>query len=222
MRDKVTKILVDQNVYESVSTQGCAKVKYLSADGLDSGLDKMDFIIFCNSNDEKVLRLFWELNENSIEYTSAFLHNGNNISLVAICVVLYDSIMWLRHCTYIGDEIKSMFVKFPKEQSLHNIEIIECCLELLGDSISIELFIEKIKRLEDETFKYKSLVAVLREFGWENKVVRKGLLDNIEIEIEYMRNSLNDKKALCKIWKSAYKIHNEPEKILCSVNDIVG
>ena len=133
---------------------------------MDSGLDKMDFIIFCNSNDEKVLRLFWELNENSIEYTSAFLHNGNNISLVAICVVLYDSIMWLRHC--------------------------------------------------------KSLVAVLREFGWENKVVRKGLLDNIEIEIEYMRNCLNDKKALCKIWKSAYKIHNEPEKILCSVNDIVG
>lgn len=218
MRDKVTKILVDKNVFECVSTQGCAKVKYLSADGLDFGLEKMDFIIFYNSNDEKTLRLFWKLNENSIEYTSAFSHNCKNITLTAICIVLYDSIMWLRHRTYFEDGIKSMFVKFPQEETLHNIEIIECCLELLEGIISIDFFIEKIKALEDENFKYKSLVALLKEFGWENTVVRNELLNNIMVEIENMRNCLSDKRALSKIWRSAYKIHNEPEKILCSIH----
>lgn len=218
MRDKVTKILVDKKVFEYVSTQGCGKVKYLRADGLDCGLEKMDFIIFYNSNDEKVLRVFWELNENSIEYTFPFPYSGNNISLTAVCIVLYDSIMWLRHRTYMGEGIKRVFAKFPKEQTLHSIEVIECCLELLGDSISIESFFEKIKRLEDENFKYKSLVTLLKEYGWKKGVVRNELLDNIKVETANIRNYLNDKKTLGKIWKSAYKIHNEPEKILCSIH----
>lgn len=217
MHDKVTKILVDKKVFECVSTQGCARVQYLRADGLRE-LERMDFIVFYNSDDEKVLREFWELNENSIEYTFPFPYSGNNISLAAVCIVLYDSIMWLRHRTYMEEGIKRVFAKFPKEQTLHNIEIIECCLELLGDSISIESFFEKMKRLEDENFKYKSLVTLLKEYGWEKGVVRNELLDNIKAETANIRNYLNHKKTLGKIWKSAYKIHNEPEKILCSIH----
>src|SRR5574344_1721141 len=110
MREKVARFMVDDDTFSSITFNGNKQVTYLRADGFDSTLGKMDFIIFYNSKGENIVKLYWEADADRIEYTSVFVKNSKkNISLNAICILLYDSITWLRHSAYFEEGIKRLF-----------------------------------------------------------------------------------------------------------------
>jgi len=218
MRGKLAKFLVADNVFDIISKCGNTTVPYMMAEGFDNDIDRMDFIIFYNANHEEILKLYWASDEkNHIEYTSSLPGNCNNISRNALCIILYETIMWLRHRAYIEDGILKYLKPFPVKQIVQHLQILDCCLELFENIITTDTFIAKLNKLVDDDFYFDSTEILFKEYGWNDTMVRsvdKDILIKIQKEADAMKTYLNDKHKWNLIWRSAYKIHNEPEKLV--------
>jgi len=217
MREKLAKFLVADNVFDLISKYGNTTVPYVMAEGFDNDIGRMDFIIFYNANHEEQLRLYWTSDERkNIEYTSSFLSNSGNISRNALCTILYETIMWLRHRAYIENGILKYLKTFPIKQIVQHLQILDCCLELFENIITTDTFIAKLKKLVDDDFYFDSTEILFKEYGWNDTMVRsvdKDILMKIQKEVDAMKTYLNDRQKWHLIWSSAYKIHNEPEKL---------
>jgi len=216
MREKLAKFLVDDKVFHTISKYGNTTVSYIMAEGFDHNIRQMDFIIFYNVNNEKQLKLYWASDENSITYTSSFSSDCDNISRNALCNILYHTIMWLRHRAYIEDGIQGFFKTFPKKQIAQHLQIVDCCLELFENIITVDIFVTKLKKLIDDDFCFDSTEILLKEYGWNNTAISsvdKDILIKIRKEIDTMKNYLNNRRKWNLIWRSAYKIHNKPKKL---------
>ena len=95
-----------------------------------------------------------------------------------------------------------------------NIKIILSCIDLIEGVIQPGFFMEQLVILEQNTedFYFKSINAVIKKYGWNNKCGAgfKKAAGEIRQGCYNMINLLKNKREWKNIWKAAYNIHNLP------------
>lgn len=211
MRESVAVFYVNAKDYETACSYGSTEIPVQYIENYSTDMEKMDFIIICN-NDKFILKNFWQLDGNKLLYTSCFAENGTNIPLQAVSILCYESIMHIRHGAYIN---RSFFLKnFPLKNIEYNIKIILSCIDLIEGVIQPGFFMEQLVILEQNTedFYFKSINAVIKKYGWNNKCGAgcKKAAGEIRQGCYNMINLLKNKRECKNVWKAAYSIHNLP------------
>ena len=226
---------MDRANFEIASTYGSREITYLSKSD-NFKITPFDFIVLVDvskrrsrksqedsadsnaeNTSEQILRNCCTISENSISYTSILpSYTRQDIALHAVAANLYESIQHIR----LGVPAKSIRFgqKFPFDMVEGELKIIELGICLLEEKIDVSMFQREMEELSKLTSNYflESTNAILAEYPWSFKgsEVSKTALNNIKSAVKDIKSIIKSKVGLEQIWKLAYNIHNEPEKIL--------
>lgn len=216
MRNKsneIVKILISDDDFNTVSRTGHSTVKIIEILGNPDTITRMDFIVFLNPRGETILKQYWDLDKDYIEYTSIFAENSDDILLEALCCVIYSSIQQIRTHSFLNNIRK--YLRFSKDKVVHETRIICLCVDFLQGGIDTNTFIECIRI--DEHFTFKSLLGILDEYTLNYDKINKEVLDNLKSEAEYIRKCTSSMFEWGGIYKRAYSKHNIPYELCFGV-----
>lgn len=213
---KVIKFIVSDIAFQDAIHLPCYKIAYLDSSEIDS-LVKFDFILISDKDGNEVIRNFMKAGEKILEYTSCFDGDRcDDISLTVIMTFLYQSIMWIRHGTYIQ---KKLFANsnFPVRRLEQELYFIDSVLKLCEGKIDMNDFIRILEQYEKgkNDFVYFSALDILDKYAWKFDLtdIRKEKIELISGAIVKIYDLLKDKSKWKEIYKVGYKIHNEPHFI---------
>lgn len=210
---EVTKFIVSDGGFQDAIHLPCYKISYIDSINIES-ITLYDFILISDKNGNEIVRNFLNAEEKILEYTSCF-HGSkcDNISLTVIMTLLYQSIMWIRHGTY----VKKKFFwhrDFPVKRLEREMYFIESILKLCESEINMKNFINVLEEYKNNTeeFSYCSAFDILDRYTWQFELtnLRKEKIEVIKNSLSEMSNLLKDKSSWKEIYKVGYRIHNEP------------
>lgn len=234
MRDSLLKVYVDRANFEIANTYGSREITYLSKSD-EFEIAPFDFIVIedvsrrrsikerkeafdCNAENAsgQILRNCCKISGNHLSYTSILpSFTAEDIALHAVAANLYESIQHIR--LGVPEKGTRFGEKFPFDLVERELEIIKLCVCLLEGNINVKAFqkaMEKSSKLTDNYF-LESTNAILTEYLWKFKgsEVSETALNHIKSVATQMENIIKNKTGLERIWKLAYKIHNEPKNV---------
>ncbi|MDE7324781.1 MAG: hypothetical protein K2N63_00625 [Lachnospiraceae bacterium] len=234
MRDSLLKIYVDRANFEISNTYGGGEITYLAKSD-DLMITPFDFIVIVDTSkiqgegsensgiseikneSGQVLRNCYKICENLLSYTSILVSGTRNpIALYVVAANLYEGIQHIRH----GAPIKHIrfWDKFPFDMVKAELIRIKLCISLLEGKMDVKGYqkeMEEWSELVDGYF-LESTNAILTEYPWEFRggLVKRAALDAIKSAVADMEKCMQGGMGLEEIGRLAYKVHNEPQKIL--------
>jgi hypothetical protein len=199
----------------------CYKIPYIDATEIEFPT-RFDYILICDISGNEVIRNFLKAEGKKLEYTSCF-HGDKckDIPLTIIMEFLYQSIMWIRHDTYIEKRLFS-HRHFPAQRLEREIHFINSILELCEGKINMENFINILEQYKNNTddFLFLSAFDILDKYTWQFELtdIRKEKIELIKNSLDEIINLLKHKSKWKEIYKVGYRIHNEPYFIYKNTN----
>lgn len=215
---KVNKYIVSDQAFEDAMHLPYYKIPFIEV--IETGLPvQYDFIIIKNGEGTEIIRNFLNSDGNQLEYTSCLNGSGcKTIALTVIMTLLYQSIMWIRHGTYIQEGSLFASKEFPFRRLEYELNLICGVLNLCEGKIDIKTFIDILEQYQKnaDDFLYYSAFDILDQYPWQFDLtdIRKEKIGLIESSVNEIRCFVKNKSRLEEVCKIGYKIHNEPHFIL--------